>query len=238
MAGSARPPADDPNPRADNQWGHVLRWNEAGGDPTATSFSWDIFVIAGNPKRTPDRADIRSGSASVTVDNMFNSPDGLQVDASGRLWIQTDGSFANSGNFDGQGNNQMLAADVATGEIRRFLVGPSGCEITGVTWSPDRKAMFINVQHPGELGSHPNRPRKADGSFYSDNDIAREPNKFSQFPASGNATVVGNSPRPRSCTIIVRREDGGLIGGWPAGPLPARAAARHPFCACRKAAPP
>ena len=33
------------------------------------------------------------------------------------------------------GNNQMLAGDPVTGEIRRFLVGPKECEVTGLTWS-------------------------------------------------------------------------------------------------------
>jgi secreted PhoX family phosphatase len=27
----------------------------------------------------------------------------------------------------------MLAADVSSGEIRRFLTGPAGCEVTGIT---------------------------------------------------------------------------------------------------------
>jgi hypothetical protein len=212
VAGSARPAVDDANPRADNQWGHILRWSEAGGDPTATTFTWDIFLLAGNPKAVTDRTNLRSGSANVTAENMFNSPDGLRFDSTGRLWIQTDGANSNSGNFDGQGNNQMLAADVASGEVRRFLVGPSGCEITGVTWTPDRKTMFVNVQHPGEMGSHANRPRKADGSFYGDNDIARDAARFSTFPNAGDATLKGSSPRPRSCTIVVRRGDGGVVG--------------------------
>jgi secreted PhoX family phosphatase len=212
VAGAARPAVDEANPRADNQWGHILRWNEAGGDPTATTFAWDIFLVAGNPKTVTDRTNLRSGTANVTVDNMFNSPDGLQFDSSGRLWIQTDGSSANTGNFDGQGNNQMLAADIGNNEVRRFLVGPSGCEITGVTWTPDRRTMFVNVQHPGELGSHPNRPKKADGSFYGDNDIARDAARFSTFPNATDATQKGSSARPRSSTIVVRRSDGGVVG--------------------------
>jgi hypothetical protein len=211
--GSARPPVDEANPRADNQWGHVLRWNETGADPTATTFTWDLFVIAGNPKQTTDRTNVRSGSANVTIDNMFNSPDGLAFDASGRLWIQTDGSFANIGNFDGQGNNQMLAADPVTGEIRRFLVGPSGCEVTGLTFTPDRRTMFVNFQHPGELGNHPSAPRKSDGSVFTDNDIARAANTFSKFPHASDATQPGTSPRPRSATIVIRRTDGRVIAG-------------------------
>ena len=46
----------------------------------------------------------------------------------------------------------MLAADPATGEIRRFMVGPKECEVTGLTWTIDRKTMFVGIQHPGERG--------------------------------------------------------------------------------------
>ena len=44
----------------------------------------------------------------------------------------------------------MLCGDPITGEIHRFLTGPVACEITGLTFSPDQKTMFIGVQHPGE----------------------------------------------------------------------------------------
>lgn len=202
-AGSARPAADEANPRANNVWGHIVRWNEAGGDATALSFDWDIFVLAGQPTVTGARAP----SANITLDNLFNSPDGLAFDSSGRLWIQTDGSFANSGDFQSMGNNQMLVGDPVTREIRRFLVGPSGCEITGITWTPDRRTMFVNVQHPGEVGSHPNRPASyPNSSVGTENDtwLSNNPTSFSQWPTAG--------ARPRSATVVVRRTDGGLIG--------------------------
>jgi secreted PhoX family phosphatase len=83
---------------------------------------------------------------------MFNSPDGLAFDSTGLLWIQTDGSYKNEGDFAGMGNNQMLIGDPETGEIKRFLVGPKECEITGITWSADRRTVFVGVQHPGEKG--------------------------------------------------------------------------------------
>jgi secreted PhoX family phosphatase len=196
--GSARPPVDEANPRANNVWGHILRWNEAGGDGTALSFDWDIFVLAGQPTIT----DARAPSANVTLDNLFNSPDGLAFDSFGRMWIQTDGSFSNTGDFAGMGNNQMLIADPQTKEIRRFLVGPSGCEVTGITWTPDRRTMFINIQHPGEVGSHPNRP----AAYTGDNWLARNANAFSRWPDGATAQ------RPRSATVVVRREDGGVVG--------------------------
>jgi secreted PhoX family phosphatase len=200
-AGSARPAVDEANPRPNNLWGHVLRWTEAGGDATALTFSWDIFVMAGQPSVTGSRAP----SSNITAANLFNSPDGLQFDTFGRLWIQTDGSFSNSGDYAGMGNNQMLVADPQTKEIRRFLVGPSGCEVTGVCWTPDRKTMFVNIQHPGELGSHPRAPKNSDGSTLSDNQIARNATAFSTWPTPG--------ARPRSATVVVRRTDGGPIAG-------------------------
>ena len=83
---------------------------------------------------------------------MFNSSDGIKFDEAGILWIQTDGKYSNTGDFACMGNNQMLAANPETGDIRRFMVGPKECEITGLTWSPDRRTMFVSIQHPGEKG--------------------------------------------------------------------------------------
>jgi uncharacterized protein len=200
VAGSSRPAVDEANPRANNVWGHIVRWNEAGGDATALSFNWDIFVLAGQPGLT----DARKPSANVTMDNLFNSPDGLAFDSFGRLWIQTDGSFSNVGDFAGMGNNQMLVADPQTKEIRRFFVGPSGCEVTGITWTPDRKTMFVNIQHPGEVGSHPRAPKNTAGTTLSDNELARNATVFSQWPTAG--------ARPRSATVVVRKSDGGAVG--------------------------
>jgi len=43
----------------------------------------------------------------------------------------------------------MLVGDPVTGEIARFLTGPKGCEVTGLAWSADRRAMLVGIQHPG-----------------------------------------------------------------------------------------
>ena len=126
-----------------------MRWRPDNGDHTADGFDWDLFVMAGNP-------DVYSydyaGSDNITSDNKFNSPDGLAFDNNGLLWIQTDGNYSNKGDFKDMGNNQMLVADPQSGEIRRFLVGPKECEVTGFAWSPDRKTLFVGIQHPGEKG--------------------------------------------------------------------------------------
>ena len=149
-AGGDLTPAGGPNPRAENHYGQIVRWRPNGGDHTSDGFAWDLYVIAGNPTV---HDDAYAGSSNIDADNMFNSPDGLKFDDNGILWIQTDGNYSNADGFAGQGNNQMLAGDPATGEIKRFLVGPNECEITGLTWSADKRTMFIGVQHPGEDGN-------------------------------------------------------------------------------------
>ncbi|HCW45811.1 PhoX family protein [Mixta calida] len=161
--GNEKMPVDAANPRPDNIYGQIIRWDE-GGDATAQQFNWDIFVLCGNPIAHPQ--GVQRGTPNITAENTFNSPDGLGFDGAGRLWILTDGKYSNEGDYQGQGNNQMLVGDPESGEIRRFMVGPKSCELTGITFTPDYKTMFVNVQHPGEEGdSHfPNnspRPRSS-----------------------------------------------------------------------------
>ncbi|HPU79632.1 PhoX family phosphatase [Accumulibacter sp.] len=183
---------DAANPRRGNVYGHIIRWREDGGDAAAGSFGWDLFVLGGDPQHADpeQRGNIRGDA--------FGSPDGLWFDRDGRLWIATDvsGSAMHRGDFARLGNNQLLVADVVSGEVRRFLTGPRGCEITGPTATPDGRNLFINVQHPGELPggrSDPTRPLAGSG-----------------WPASQFANVTGG--RPRSATIVVRRDDGGIVG--------------------------
>lgn len=186
--GTKGPGRDAANPRNSNVFGHIIRWREAGGDPAATKFEWDIFVLAGDPMH----AD--SAKRGNVNGDAFGSPDGLWFDKRGVLWIQTDVSTSAlyKGDYANLGNNQMLVADVATGEIRRFLTGPRGCEITGITETPDGRTMFVNIQHPGETSSERNDPKS--------------PHAVSSWPDGPSGG------RPRSATIVIRRIDNGVIG--------------------------
>jgi uncharacterized protein len=170
-----QPGRDGPNPRQNNVFGHIVKWREQGGDPAAPKFRWEIFALAGE-------------------DHGFGSPDGLWFDARGVLWIQTDVSTSalNRGAYAKLGNNQMLAADVTTGEIRRFMTGPAGSEITGVSAAPDGRTFFVNVQHPGEPAGERSNPQSP-----------RAVSNWPDFRSDG---------RPRSATVAIRREDGGIIG--------------------------
>ena len=91
-------------------------------------------------------------------------------------FIQTDGAQP-----DGA-NDQMLVADTATGEIKRLFTSVPGAEVTGIAVTPNRKTMFVNLQHPG------NGDPEATG-----------------FPDYDGGV-------PRDATVVITRKDGGIIG--------------------------
>ena len=150
------------NPLAPNADGHIIRWRDA-DDHVGTTFDWEIFIIAASTHGTKDS---------------FSDPDGLWSDPNGRLFIQTDG-----GQQEGM-NNQMLVMNPRSRDLRRLFAGVTSDEITGIAVTPDRRTMFINMQHPGN------------------GDPAR-----TNFPAPTDGIT-----RPRDCTIVITRKDGGIIG--------------------------
>jgi len=162
------------NPRKPNPWGHIIRWHERGNDHTGTRFDWDLFLLAGQGRSSGD-------GSTIPDDAAFGSPDGIWTDDAGRVWIQTDGAQP------GGANDQMLAADPyrtdesGAPQVRRFLTGVSGAEVTGVTATPDNRTLFINLQHPGD-------------------------GKPSTWPRVDGITT------PRSGTVVITKDDGGVIG--------------------------
>jgi secreted PhoX family phosphatase len=184
--------ADPANPRAPNLMGHIIRWREVGKDAGATSFSWDVFLQAGDPEaeKPSNKGNVKGGVA-------FAQPDGLAFDGRGVLWILTDSSAQHmaSPEWARIGNNQVVAADPVTGAVRRFLTGPVGCEISAIEFAPDNRTMFVSIQHPGEPAkAHPAR-----------ND-PKHPTAVSSWP---NGPEGG---RPRSAVVAIRRKDGGIVG--------------------------
>jgi len=154
------------NPQAPNPNGHIIRWRDA-DHHVGTTFEWDIFILA---------------SETEDTDHGFGSPDGLWADPDGRLFIETDGRQPPFPPAEEGANDQLLVANPATGEIRRLFSGPKDCEITGIAVTPDRRTMFINVQHPGN----------GDGGK-------------TLFP-------YGVGDVPRDATVVLQRKDGGIIG--------------------------
>jgi len=168
-------PVNAANPRPENRYGQILRWREQDRHPRASRFDWELFLLAGErpPAGKSWRDDKRFGNIEGDI---FACPDGLWFDAEGRLWIETDFSDGHQA-YDAMGTNQLLCADPVSRQVKRFLTGPAGCEITGITRTPDGTALWINVQHPSI-----------------------------SYPASDGKT------RPRSTTVLITKDDGGVIG--------------------------
>ncbi len=180
-------PVDAANPRANNTHGHIIRWKEM-GDFDGAAFDWNHLVLAGDP------AQPRAEAKGNTKGDIFGCADGIMFDTRGTLWIQTDAHASQmyKDEFANIGNNQMLAYDATSGQFKRFFTGPINSEVTGATWTPDGKTVFVNIQHPGETPGDRSDPSA--------------PNKISNWPdfAAGG--------RPRSATVAIRKVDGGVIG--------------------------
>ena len=197
-----------------NTNGHIIRWTEQDRLTSATRFDWDIFLFAARENANPDNINL----SALSKDNDFSSPDGLWFARSGLLWIETDDSaytdasncmllaaipgqvgdgytkaIINSDNGKESSVTTHIGAPPGDAHLRRFMVGPVDCEITGLAESPDGRALFVNIQHPGETTS---------GKNFSLNDASTW---LSHWPAGGKS-------RPRSATIVITRDDGGMIG--------------------------
>lgn len=197
-----------------NANGHIIRWAEDGARADATRFRWDVFLFAARAGADPQNVNL----SGLTADNDFSSPDGLWFSHSGLLWIETDdhayrdqsncmllaaipgrvgdGERKTVLNREGEDERSVstpVGASASDATLRRFLVGPVDCEITGVAESPDGRALFINIQHPGETTS---------GKQFD----LRDPTTWlSHWPGGGSA-------RPRSATIVITRDNGGPVG--------------------------
>jgi secreted PhoX family phosphatase len=135
------------------RYGCIVRLEEKGGEPAARSFQWRRFVSCG---------ELVDGGAG------FACPDNLTFDPQGNLWVLTDlpgaamhaavrregDSAPGTDRFAGVFGSSALFMIPTAGEYagipHAFAIGPAECELCGVAFSPDGRALFLSVQHPGE----------------------------------------------------------------------------------------
>ncbi len=161
---SGRRVTDATNPRVTNRHGHILKFREAGDSPLATTFTWELFLLAGDPSLSSGGTNL---AGNINGDT-FSSPDGIRIDPQGRLWVQTDHSVPGNSGVAGRtidqafGHNAMFHVDQRTKQSKRFLVGPLGCEITGIAYTPSLTDFFVNIQHPtGNWPINGEKPRSS-----------------------------------------------------------------------------
>ena len=221
-AANPRAYVDPPSTARGNRNGHIIRLRETGDTTEATSFNWDVYLFAAGSDLDATNINLSGLTADNDLSSpdglWFGRPSNASGQVTPLLWIQTD-----DGAFTDITNNQMLAAfpgrvgdggtrtvtntaaDGTTSQVvtrigaapgtnlRRFLVGPLECEITGVDTTPDGRTLFVGVQHPGENGT------------------AAAPT--SKWPdTQGAITTPAATTRPRSAVVVVVKNDGGVVG--------------------------
>lgn len=138
---------DNANPRPENFNGHIIEITEANDDHAATTFSWEMFILAGDPA---NGATYFAGFDTELV-SPISSPDNITFDRAGNIWISTDGLPNNL-----EGNDGLFVAPTEgeeRGFVRQFFSAVVGSEVTGPVFNPDNTALFVAVQHPGEGGT-------------------------------------------------------------------------------------
>ena len=201
-----------------NANGHIIRLRETGDTTEATTFAWDVYAFGSGSDLSAANINLSSLDATNDFSSPDGLWFGRASNATGQgkplLWIQTDdGAFTDQTNCmmlagipgtTGDGTTRTITNTIGAtsgtqtarigatpgGSLRRFLVGPKECEITGIDSTPDGRAVFVNIQHPGENGG--------------------PSNITSNWPQS-QATGTGTG-RPRSATIVITKADGGIVG--------------------------
>ena len=141
------------NPRADNAYGHVLEITEDGGDLGALTFTWEFFLLCGDPA---DDSTWFAGFDKSQV-SAISAPDNLAFDEYGNVWIATDGQPGTLGVNDTL--YAVPSAGAHRGDVQPFLSVPRGAEVCGPEFTPDFETLFVNVQHPGEASAGPDDPQ-------------------------------------------------------------------------------
>jgi uncharacterized protein len=221
-AANPRVYVDPPSTSRGNRNGHIIRLKETGDTTEATAFTWDIYLFGSGSDLDATNINLSGLTADQDFSSPDGLYFSRASNAAGKvkplLWFQTDDSaFTDVTNCmmlaampgtvgDGgartvtntnaaavtstQATRVGAAATAAT--LKRFLVGPVECEITGVDSTPDGRTLFVGIQHPGENGTP-----AAPSSHWPD----------SQATGSAGATI-----RPRSAVVVITKNDGGLIG--------------------------
>jgi len=200
--------------------GHIIRMKETGGEGAALTFTWDVYLFGAQSDASAALVNL----SGLTAEQDFSSPDGLWFSQNTKLlYIQTDdGSYTDVTNCMmligvpgavGDGVRTTLSytsgatttnvdtyvgAKPTASNLKRFLVGPFDCEITGCTETPDGTTVFMNIQHPGE-GTSPAS-------------IVNPAAYLSHWPGNAGYGAGGAMARPRSATLAIIKNDGGRIG--------------------------
>jgi secreted PhoX family phosphatase len=171
----------EPNPRAANKDGHVVELVPTGGDHTAATFDWNLFLICGDAASAGRYFGGWTGPVSP-----ISCPDNVAFDSEGNLWVSTDGQPSAIKVSDGLFKVPVEGPE--RGRVQQFLAVPSGAETCGPVIRDRDGSIFVAVQHPGE-----------DGSW------AAPQSRFPDFVPAGGTAAAGQFAGPRPSVVQVTR---------------------------------
>ncbi|MEP9359834.1 alkaline phosphatase PhoX [Sphingomonas sp. KR3-1] len=225
-AANPRVYVDPPSASRGNRNGHIIRLKETGATTEATTFTWDIYLFGAGSDLDATNINVSGLTADQdfsSPDGMaFSRPSHAGGQVKPMMWFQTDDSaFTDVTNCMmlaampggvGDGGARTITNTSATAvtstqatrvgaaptaaNLKRFLVGPIECEITGVDSTPDGRTLFVGIQHPGENGLTASNPTTI----------------TSHWPDSQATGTAAATIRPRSAVVVITKNDGGVIG--------------------------
>lgn len=156
--GSAAMPVDEANPLASsmvrsslgapltrasgNRNGYVLEMTPSRGDHASETFTWDLFLVCGDPAA----AETYFGGVDKSTVSPISCPDNVAFDDLGNLWVSTDGNVLGSND----GIFRVPVDGPERGRVQQFVTMPLGAEACGPLVTDGSRSLFFAVQHPGE----------------------------------------------------------------------------------------
>lgn len=172
---------DEANPRPANKDGHVVEMIPTGGDHTAATFAWNLFLICGDEASAGRYFGGWEGPVSP-----ISCPDNVAFDSVGNLWVSTDGQPGTIALDDALFKVPVEGPE--RGHVQQFLAVPAGAETCGPVIRDREDSVFVAVQHPGE-----------DGTF------AAPQSRFPDYVPAGSPAGAGAFAGPRPSVVQVTR---------------------------------
>lgn len=203
-----------PNGETPYEHGWIMHLTEENNEPDAMAFKWEILALGGEPTE---------GGRG------FSNPDNLTFDRDGNLWMLTDistdkqnkaipsrtdqeGKPVSQSNLRGLfGNNSIWFIPTSgenAGNAYLFGLCPIDCEVCGPTFTSDRQALFLSIQHPGEFSGVRRDMASEERTFAMKTTDKREFSQIRQVPIGSNWPGRQPNDPPKPSVIIVRRSDG------------------------------
>lgn len=194
--------------------GWIMHLTEENNEPDAMNFKWEMLALGGEPTE---------GGRG------FSNPDNLTFDRDGNLWMLTDistdkqnkaipsrtdkeGKPVSQSNLRGLfGNNSVWFIPTSgenAGNAYLFGLCPIDCEVCGPTFTSDRFALFLSIQHPGEFSGVRRDMASEERTFAMKTTDDREFSQIRQVPIGSNWPGKQPNHPPKPSVIIVRKLDG------------------------------